>query len=169
MPFAAFTPEFLAELTKRAQASPRRRQHHNIHADLAEPVQRLFNAICPDSYIRPHRHSLDPKQELLIAVRGRFALVLFDDAGDVTQCVPFGCRDDLAAGVEVAPSQWHTVLALDDGSVLLEVKQGPFDPHAAKEPAAWSPPEGDPAAPAYLRRLKDRAMQMELVDSVRLR
>jgi len=50
----------------------------------------LFNAIEPGSYIRPHRHASDPREELLIAVRGLVALVTFDDQGAVTNVLRFG-------------------------------------------------------------------------------
>lgn len=155
--FAEFTPAFLTKLVERAERSPRRRQHANIHARHSDPVQRLFNAICVDSYIRPHRHKLDPKQELLIAVRGRFSLILFDKRGEVSKCVTFGCHPNLSAGVEVEPIQWHTVVALEAGSILLEVKQGPFEAAAAKELAPWSPSEDDIESVGYLRYLRERA------------
>ncbi|NYT39239.1 WbuC family cupin fold metalloprotein [Sphingomonas sp. R-74633] len=149
MGFAEFSPAFLDDLVARAEGAPRRRQHHNVHSTLDEPVQRLFNAICVDSYIRPHRHCADPKRELLIAVRGRFALVAFDDAGRVSDCVPFGTSAQDGAGVELDPGQWHTVIALAAGSILFEVKQGPFQPAAAKEVSFWSPAEGSEAAVRY--------------------
>lgn len=157
MSFAEFSPSFLEDLTRCAEQSPRRRQHYNIHPDYADPVQRLFNAICVNSYIRPHRHRLDPKRECLMAVRGRLALVTFDDEGAIVDHVPFGTNASDAAGVEVEPTQWHTVVALEPGSILFEVKQGPFDPDAAKEMAPWSPAEGAPEAGAYLSMLRNSA------------
>lgn len=163
MPSREFTASFLDALYRRAEAAPRRRQHHNIHTGPDEPVQRLFNAICPDSYIRPHCHRVDPKHELLMAIRGRFVLVIFDDAGTAVRRVPFGSSAELAAGAEVAPEEWHTVIATEAGSILLEIKQGPFDASAAKELAPWSPEEGSTEANDYLRHLHSWAgIQHEL-------
>lgn len=119
-------------------------------------MQRLFNAIGVDSYIRPHRHLLDPKIETLIAVRGRMAMIAFDNDGAITDCVVFGIGEGDAAGVELGTDQWHTVVALVPGSILFEVKQGPFMPDAAKEPAPWSPEEHSPDATAYLGGLRRR-------------
>jgi cupin fold WbuC family metalloprotein len=119
----------------------------------------LFNAIEPDSYIRPHRHATDPKDELLVAVRGAMALVIFDDQGAITQVLRFGTErlgNTMAVGVEIPCSTWHTVIALEPGSVLLEVKSGPFDPNQPKDFAVWAPEEGTTAAQSYLLQLRSR-------------
>ena len=49
-----------------------------------------MNAFGVDSYMRPHRHLLEPKAETLIAVKGLFALVTFDDEGVVQEIIHFG-------------------------------------------------------------------------------
>ena len=66
--------KMLDGLCQKAEHSPRRRQHLNIHCSYQESCQRLFNAIQPKSYIPPQRHSVANKQELLVAVRGTFFL-----------------------------------------------------------------------------------------------
>ena len=149
----------LDDLLHKAAETPRRRQHHNLHTSHADPCQRLLNAIELDSYIRPHRHALDPKVECLVAVRGKFALITFDDHGSPERVVRFGTelhgRDgQLDIGVEVPAATWHTVIALVPGSVLLEVKAGPFNPHAAKEPAPWAPEEQSADAEGYFQALR---------------
>jgi len=157
-----FSANLLSELTARAEQSGHGRSHLNIHSSYAEQCQRLFNAIGLQSYIRPHRHLADPKPESLVAVRGRFVAVLFDDRGWVTEAISFGTEayggdESLPVGVELAPGVWHTVLADVPGSVLFEVKAGPFDPTLAKELANWSPPERSPEAPSYLADLRRSA------------
>ena len=152
-----FDHAFLDELSGQAEGSPRLRQHTNLHGSYAEPCQRLFNAIGVGSYIRPHRHRADPKTETLLAVRGRLTLVLFDGAGHVFDAVRFGPMADVDGGVfaiELPPGSWHTVLAETPGSVLFEVKAGPFDSSLAKELAPWAPEEGSPAVPAYLAQVR---------------
>jgi cupin fold WbuC family metalloprotein len=149
-----FSPALLDDLTARAERSPRRRAHRNVHATYADPVQRLFNAVCVDSYIRPHRHLLDPKHELLMAVRGRFGLILFNDDGGVTGTLVLSASGNGSPAAELAPEQWHTAVALEPGSILFEIKPGPFDPLLAKEPAPWSPEEATPEAAAYHARLR---------------
>ena len=152
-----FSADQLNALVTQAEGSQRLRQHQNIHTGFDEPCQRLFNAIEPGSYIRPHRHLSVPREELLVAVRGLMALVTFDDAGTVQRIVRFGSEKygaDLAVGVELPSQTWHTILALVPGSVLLEVKAGPFDPNQPKDLAPWAPVEGDRAWVEYLGALR---------------
>jgi len=151
-----FSAKYLDDLSSQAKDSPRKRQHCNIHQSYQEACQRLFNAIEPDSYIRPHRHAADSRDELLIAIRGEMALVTFDAQGTVTSILRFGTEKhgcDITAGAEVPASTWHTVIALEPGCVLLEVKAGPFDPNQAKDLAVWAPQEGGTEARDYLARL----------------
>lgn len=156
--------DLLDRLLAEAAASPRGRLHRNLHGSFADPCQRLLNAIGPDSYIRPHRHSLDPKVECLVAVRGMLALITFDEHGVPAPVLRFGtelyARDEqLDLGVEIPAGTWHTVVALVPGSVLLELKAGPFDPGAAKELAPWAPEEGSPPAQGYLAELRRLALR----------
>ena len=151
---ADLTPAFLDELSEAALRSDRRRMHYCIHADPSDPVQMMVNAVASDSYIRPHRHSLDPKVEHLSALRGTFACFVFDDAGEVLSSKIFGEHGDAPFGITLPPEAWHTVVALDDGAILLEVKQGPFRPELAKEPADWSPEEGTAEGAALIERLR---------------
>lgn len=146
------TVEVLDSLAYEAKVSPRRRQHRNLHASAAEPCQRLLNAVWPDSYIRPHRHSAYKTPECLLALRGTFALLEFDADGEILSVHRFGAGAELAI-VEIPPDAWHTVLALTDGAVLFEAKSGPYSPEAAKTFAPWAPPEGSAGQAAYLAAL----------------
>jgi cupin fold WbuC family metalloprotein len=156
----SFDAQYLNYLAEQAKNSPRLRQHRNIHQSYQDACQRLFNAIEPGSYIRPHRHATEPREELLVAIRGSMALITFDDQGSVTGVLRFGSEkhgSDLAAGAEVAASTWHTVVALEPGCVLLEVKAGPFDPSQPKDLALWAPDEGSAIAQGYLQGLAELA------------
>lgn len=151
-----FGTEYFSKLIAEAQGNTRKRQHQNIHDSYEDSVQRLFNAIEPDSYIPPHRHATELREELLIAVRGLMALVTFDEQGSVTNVVRFSAdRNDegIAVGVEVSGTTWHTVIALEPLSVLLEVKAGPFDTNQPKDLAPWAPVEGTSEASNYLNKL----------------
>jgi len=160
MSITVFSATYLDSLVQQAAASPRHRQHLNIHSDYADPCQRTFNAIEPNSYLRPHRHELVPRAETMIAVRGLMALVVFDDAGNVVETFRFGAGkhvevEGVAVGVETPPGHWHSVIALEPGSVLLEVKAGPFDPSAPKEFALWAPEEGSEGARERVNTCRD--------------
>ena len=159
MTITSFTSEYLKALTATATASPRLRQHLNIHSSYEDHCQRFLNAIGLNSYIQPHRHSLDPKAETLFAIRGLFALLTFDDFGQVQEIVCIGTekyteRPRISAGVDIATGTWHTIIALAPESILLELKAGPFDPESAKEPAPWAPEEQSSDANDYFQSLR---------------
>lgn len=140
------------DLVAAAGRSPRRRAHHNFHADASAPCQRLLVAAEPDSYIAPHRH-LDPrKDETILLVRGRIGVVLFDEAGRVDATGILEGADEL--GINVPPGTFHSLVILAPGTVFFEAKAGPYLPLADGERAAFAPAEGDAAAADYLEELR---------------
>ncbi len=157
--------ELLNGLSSQASESRRLRQHLNLHSSYEEPSQRLLNAMEPASYIRPHRHLRDPKPENFVGLRGRMALLIFDDAGRVEQIVPFGPGED-ALGIDLPPGVWHTVLSLEAGSVLFETKPGPFLPIFKKDVAPWAPEEGSDAAKPYLEDLVRKVQAWDKVQKL---
>ena len=137
-----------------AKTHPRLRMHYNIHDNHDEPCQRLLIAMEPDSYIRPHMHLIDPKPESFIAIRGKFALVVFENNGKIKQIVAFG-TDYGTAGIDIPPGIWHTVVALKKGAILFETKPGPFKEITKKDMALWAPDENSSRAKEYLNELVD--------------
>lgn len=134
----------LKNLSAEAAASPRRRANHNLHQNLEDPVQRFLNAVEPGSYVCPHRHHTPPRHELFVAIEGRAAVLLFTPDGEVTE------RTEITAGgetriVEIPAGAWHSLAALQPGTILLEIKQGPYTPHTEENLARWAPREGDPS------------------------
>ena len=57
-------------------------------------------------------------------------------------------------GVDIEHGTWHTVLALEENTVFLEAKAGPYLALSPAESAGWAPRENDPAATTYLERLR---------------
>ena len=149
--------DYLDELTSQASTNPRLRQHRNLHQSYDDPCQRLLNAIELGSYIQPHRHLSEPRDELLVAVRGLMALIKFDDEGNTTQIARLGTKQfdfETFPMAEVLSGEWHTVVALTAGCILLEIKRGPFDPNQRKDLAHWAPEENTREVSAYLKRLE---------------
>ena len=102
----------------------------------------------------------------MIAIRGAMALVTFSDNGDVSNVLRFGVDrvgEEMAVGAEVPACTWHTVIALESGCVLLEVKAGPFDPTQPKNLATWAPEEGSYESIYYLNRLIDIVNEFKVV------
>lgn len=166
-----FSNQYFHDLINTAKNSQRLRSHANIHESYEAKCQKFFNAIRADSYICPHRHSLDSRDECLLAIKGLFGLITFTDAGLINSIVLFGGelyaeKLFIATGVNLPAAIWHTVVSLDDSSVLFEVKGGPFLPHLAKELAPWAPKEGEINAVDYLAFLKKACLRKLKVASI---
>ncbi|CAG4884886.1 Tryptophan synthase beta chain like [Georgfuchsia toluolica] len=145
--------KLLDEVSAEARNNLRRRKNRNFHTGDDAPANRLLNAIEPGSYIAPHRH-LDPaKDETLVVLRGRFGVVLFDDAGNVAQAQVIEAGG-AACGIDIPHGTWHSVLSLAPDSVFFEAKAGPYLPFASEEKASWAPAENDAGAKEYLYRLQ---------------
>ena len=150
-----FGTKLFEELSARARAAPRRRTHLNFHPSDAFPAHRLLVAMEPDTYVRPHRHSAAQKDETLVALRGRFGLLIFSESGEVTRQAVLS-PDGEFSGVDIPAGTFHSAIALEIGCVILESKAGPYEPATDKDWAPWAPPEGDPRGDAYLREMKRR-------------
>ena len=131
-------------LLQDALMSPRKRAHLLLHESHADPIQRLLVAFAPGSYIQPHRH---PEQwEMVLLIRGTFALFTFSNAGEITG------RTELTTTtvpvLQIPAGTWHTFVAVTPQALLLELKPGPY--RTAEFLDAFSS-ETDPSAPHCLR------------------
>ena len=150
--------KLLDDTTEKAKQSLRLRMNYNLHEHLDDSVNRLLNAMEPGTYLRPHRH-LDPdKDETFFILRGKVAVFIFDDDGNITQQL---IMDPLAGvyGAEIEAGVWHGLLVLEPGSVLFEVKQGPYVPVTPGNFAPWSPePEDTELIEEFLLQLKQKVV-----------
>lgn len=147
-----FDQGLLDDLVEKAKASPRLRANFNVHADLSDPVQRLFIAIEPGSYVAPHLHPEPEKWEFFLALRGHMAAFIFDESGRVLQ------RHELLPGsalqgFEIPHNTWHCIVALETGSIFFEVKRGPYTAMSDKSFTLWAPREGEAGCTEFNRWL----------------
>lgn len=142
----------LDDLSAKARREERRRAHLNVHSELDDPVQRLFIALEPETYIRPHRHAEPPRSELLVVIRGAIDAINFDDSGKVTERVRMAPGQVNA--VDVPAGTWHSYVCLESGTVVFEAKQGPYTPATANNVASWSPPEGSREVDAFMETMR---------------
>jgi cupin fold WbuC family metalloprotein len=112
----------------------------------------MLNALQPNSYIQPHRHRAPPKAESIIVLRGAIGFVTFKEKGEVDQKFTLATGSP-EVGIDTDPHVYHTFFALDDDTVLFEVKPGPYNPDTDKDPAIWAPDEGSGEAEEYLKNL----------------
>ena len=140
----------LDETTGRAKQSPRLRMNYNFHEYLDDPVNRLLNALEPGTYLRPHRHLNPKKDEIFLLLRGRIAVFLFDNKGEITKTQILDPKEGVY-GAEIKAGTWHGLLVLESGSVIYEIKEGPFAPENF---APWSPaPEDTKGVAKYMELL----------------
>lgn len=145
--------KMLDDLITKARASERKRAHLNVHQHLESPVQRLFIATEPETYIRPHRHPEPHKWEFFTVLKGHIDLFLFDEAGNITKRIPMNTQE--TQSVQIPPNMWHTYTCQESGTVALEVKEGAYVPTTAENFATWAPAENSPEAQAYLKKLNE--------------
>lgn len=147
-------PNQITELSRMAASLPRGRKNLNLHPELESPVQRLFNAMEPCTYVRPHRHARSNGWELMLRISGAFAVILFNESGTIMEKQ---IMDDHGGPIalEIPAQTWHSVIALETGTVMFEVKEGPYSPVEDKDFAAWGPAENTPEAGLFLRWLLD--------------
>lgn len=149
------SPKLLEELSQKAIDSPRQRLNHNFHEDLADPINRMLNAFEPGTYIQPHKHENPDKREVFIVLRGSLVVVIFDDSGNPVDFILL----DTAKGnyaIEVPPGVWHNVVSLESGTVVYEIKDGPYIQPLDKNFASWAPKEGHPDCGQYLKKLTEQ-------------
>jgi cupin fold WbuC family metalloprotein len=132
----------LNETTEKAKRSPRLRMNYNFHGHLDEPIHRLINAMEPGTYLRPHRHLNPDKDEFFLILRGKIAILIFNGQGDIIDQSILDAQSGVY-GAEITAGIWHGLIVLETGSVLYEVKHGPYASVSPGNFASWSPAPED--------------------------
>jgi cupin fold WbuC family metalloprotein len=145
---------FTDELIVNASKSERRRTNFNFHNEAGDTLQRMLNIMNIDTYVCPHKHTNPDKREAFILLRGKVMAIEFDEHGNITESFILD-RENESFGCEIKQRSYHTLICLEDNSVLYEVKDGPYDPHTDKVFAPWAPKEGDPDCQTFNRKLLD--------------
>lgn len=116
------TPAFLDSLTEQAKTSPERHINHAFYNSDKDLSQRTLNAIEPESVIPIHRN---PKSsETVVCLRGRAVEELYDVLEHrCIQSLELSPNGPMMA-LNIPAGQWHTVRALESGTVLLVVQDG---------------------------------------------
>ncbi|MDW2113362.1 WbuC family cupin fold metalloprotein [Vibrio sp. 1731] len=119
------------ELFVEAEKSSRRRSHLNLHACYEDKVQRLLIAMVCGSYVEPHYHELPHQWELFTVLQGIVRVDNYSKCGEILSSRYLGEGQD-SMMVTVQPHEIHSVECISDKALLLEVKEGPFEPKFAK-------------------------------------
>ena len=100
----------LDEVSRQAAESPRLRMNYNFHDTLEANAQRLLNA-----------------SETYIVLRGEINVFFYDDDKRVTESVTLNPLKG-EYGIHIPAGQWHTLEVVEKGTVIFEVKDGPYRP-----------------------------------------
>ena len=113
----------LDSLTAAAKVSPRLRMNYDLRNSAEDGSQRMLNAIEPGTVMPIHRHR--HSNETVVCIRGHFEEYLYDSSGALLETV------DMVPGgnvLNVPAMQWHSLRSLESGTVLLECKDGRWEP-----------------------------------------
>ena len=144
------TTQLIDSVIDQARTSLRLRMNYNFHPKLSDPVQRLLNALEPWTYIRPHKHIT--KEESFVLLRGTALAVVFNDDGSIRDHAVLSQANGIL-GIEFEENSYHMLTALETGTVVYEIKEGPFVPHTEGSSASWAPQEGTPGAKDFLAKV----------------
>jgi len=116
----------LNQLTEQAKASPRLRMNYDLRNSEDDGSQRMLNAIEPGSPERIHRHQ--HTSETVVCIRGRVVEEFYDELERI-------CTDSIVltpngpnVAINIPAGQWHSIRAVESGSVVLSCKDGKYEP-----------------------------------------
>ena len=120
------TQAILDELTAKAKENPRLRMNLDLRNSAEDQSQRMLNAIEPGSPLPIHRHQ--KSSETVVCLRGRLVEEFYDELERTcTESIELSPNGPTVA-VNIPAGQWHTARALESGTVIMEVKDGPYEP-----------------------------------------
>ena len=118
--------KLLDSLTEKAKVSERLRMNMDLRNSPADTSQRMLNAIEPGSEVPIHRHCTT--SETVVVLRGRLIEEFYDDLEcRCTDAIELSADGPVRA-LNIPAGQWHTVRVLESGTIIMEVKDGPYIP-----------------------------------------
>ena len=92
--------------------------------------QRMLNVLMTDTVIPIHRHN--DTSETVIVCRGKVREEFYDAEGHRTAEFVLQAGE-ACPGIQVPMGQYHTLVCLEDGSVIFEAKDRPYDPAGTED------------------------------------
>lgn len=132
----------IAFLKSKAAEGARARARLCAHWSPEDILHEMFIIHHNDTFVRPHKHL--HKQESFHLIEGDVDVVLFDDAGKVTDVISMGNYDSgKPFYYRIVSSCFHTFIIRSEVLVFHEITTGPFN----REEAAFAPwaPDGTDA------------------------
>ncbi len=114
----------ISQVVEEAKHSPRLRMNYNFHYSLEDKCQRLLNALEPGTILPIHRHDVD---EMWIVLKGKLRLNIHDDNQNIMDSYILTPKEG-KYGVNIPAGTWHSLESMESGTVIVEVKEGPYKP-----------------------------------------
>lgn len=118
--------QLLDNLTQQAKASPRLRMNFDLRNSHEDTSQRMLNAIEPGSVVPIHRHQ--KSSETLVVLRGRVIEEYYDELERICKATYEISPEGPVMALNIPAGKWHTLRSLESGTVILEVKDGTYEP-----------------------------------------
>lgn len=118
------------EILLRAQESPRHRTNYDLRTSVGDSSQRMLNVLFADTVIPIHRHN--DTSETVVVCRGKVREEFYDAQGNKIEEFVMEAGGACPA-VQVPKGQYHTLVCLEDGSVIFEAKDGAYDPQTTED------------------------------------
>lgn len=113
----------LDQVTAQSAQSPRLRMNYNFHKSLDAKAQRLLNALEPGTILPVHRHQ--QTAETYILLRGSLRILFYSETKELIESEVLDGKEG-KYGVDIPAGQYHTLEVLEHGTVIFEVKEGPY-------------------------------------------
>ena len=117
--------ELLDELTGKGKASARLRMHFDLRDSAEDGSMRMLNAMEPGTVMPIHRHQ--KTSETMVILRGRLVEEYYSEAGVCTETIEMYPGGAVVA-LNIPAGQWHSLRVIESGTVILEMKNGPYVP-----------------------------------------
>ena len=123
-----FNQEFLSELLKQADTSPRLRVNYDLRNSSADTSQRMLNALAVGTQVPVHRH--EDTAETVICLCGKLEEIIYEEVGEFESELISGTTDVVRRrgfrevsrtllspaegvfGMQVPAGAWHAVRVL---------------------------------------------------------
>ena len=122
------TQALLDKLTEQAKASPRLRMNYDLRNSDKDQSQRMLNAIEPGSVVPIHRHQ--KSSETVVCLRGKLVWEYYDELERICNERIEVSPNGPVVALNIPIGQWHTLKALESGTVIMESKDGPYEPQS---------------------------------------
>lgn len=120
------TQKLLDDLTAQAKASPRLRMNFDLRNSSADTSQRMLNAIEPGSEVPIHRHQ--KTSETVVVLRGKVVEEYYDELERICEATYEISPNGPICALNIPAGKWHTLRSLESGTVIMEVKDGAYEP-----------------------------------------